>query len=201
MAGPRSVTQLIDLLKAGDQAAARPLWERYHRQMLGLARRRLQGSPRRTADEEDVALSAFFDFCRGAERGQFKELLDRDDLEQLLLVITARKAIRQMQYERRQKRGGGATAVTAAACTQGAEKADLDQLPGREFSPEFAAQVAEECQRLLDRLEDPQLRLIAVWKMEGDTTEEIAAKLHKAPRSIERKLGRIRNLWEQELTP
>jgi DNA-directed RNA polymerase specialized sigma24 family protein len=200
MAGSHSVTQLIDQLKAGDQAAARPLWERYQRQILGLARKRLRGTPCRTADEEDVALSAFFDFCRGAERGQFDELLDRDDLEQLLLVITARKALRQMQHERRQKRGGGKP-TEAALSTETGEGTDLEQIPGREFSPKFAAQVAEECQRLLDRLDDPQLRLIAVWKMEGDTTDEIAAKLQKAPRSIERKLRRIRGIWEQEITP
>jgi hypothetical protein len=37
-----SVTGWIDRLKAGDPAAARPLWERYFRRMLALARRRLR---------------------------------------------------------------------------------------------------------------------------------------------------------------
>jgi DNA-binding CsgD family transcriptional regulator len=34
--------------------------------------------------------------------------------------------------------------------------------------------------------------------MEGYTNEEIAAKLDCAPRTVERKLKLIRNLWEQE---
>ena len=38
-------------------------------------------------------------------------------------------------------------------------------------------QAAEECQQLLDRLSDTLLRAIALWKIEGFTTEEIAAKL------------------------
>jgi DNA-directed RNA polymerase specialized sigma24 family protein len=197
MTSSRSVTQLLGQLKAGDHAAAGPLWERYRRQLLRLARKRLQGSPRRAADEEDVALSAFFSFCRGAERGQFQELLDRDDLEQLLLVITTRKALRQLNYERRQKRGGGQAEPGAEAEGPLA----LEQIPAREFPPELAAQMAEECQRLLDGLGDPQLRLIALWKLEGDTADEIAAKLGRAPRTIERKLQRIRSLWEKEIAP
>ena len=46
---------------------------------------------RRAADEEDVALSAFDSFCRGAEQGRFPQLDGRDDLWHLLVVITVRK--------------------------------------------------------------------------------------------------------------
>ena len=37
-----SVTQWLRMLQAGDQAAARPLWERYFRRLVGLARRKLR---------------------------------------------------------------------------------------------------------------------------------------------------------------
>jgi hypothetical protein len=59
------------------------------------------------ADEEDVALSAFDSFCRGAEKGRFPRLQDCDDLWQLLFMITTRKAADLVEHERRQKRGGG----------------------------------------------------------------------------------------------
>jgi hypothetical protein len=58
----------------------------------------------------------------------------------------------------------------------------IDQVAGREPTPEFAALVAEECRRLLEGLGSPELRSIALWKMEGDTTEEIAAA-SAAPRA------------------
>jgi IS30 family transposase len=61
--------------------------------------------------------------------------------------------------------------------------------------------MAEECELLLDRLGSAELRLIALWKMEGDTTLEIAAKLRRAPRTVERKLRAIRTLWEKEVAP
>jgi hypothetical protein len=34
-----SVTHWLGLLKAGDSAAAQPLWQRYFRRLVGLARR------------------------------------------------------------------------------------------------------------------------------------------------------------------
>jgi hypothetical protein len=80
MSSGGSVTHWIGLLKAGDQQAAQPLWERYFQQLVALARQRLRNMPRRATDEEDVALSAFDSFCRDACRGRFPQLGDRDDL-------------------------------------------------------------------------------------------------------------------------
>ena len=61
-------------------------------------------------------------------------------------------------------------------------------------------EAAEECQQVLDRLSDSLLRAIALWKIEGFTTEEIAAKLGCASRTVERKLQLIRRLWKAEPT-
>jgi hypothetical protein len=41
-------------------------------------------------------------------------------------------------------------------------------------------QVSEQCERLLDLLGNTELGSIALWKMEGDTKEEIASKLQCA---------------------
>jgi serine/threonine protein kinase len=83
MSSPGSVTCWITDLKAGDPAAAQALWQRYFGQLVARARHRLRGQPRRAADEEDVALSAFDNFCRAAEQGRFPNLADRDDLWQI----------------------------------------------------------------------------------------------------------------------
>ncbi len=192
-----SVTHWLGLLKAGDHAAAQPLWERYFRQLGSLARARLWGARKRMADEEDVALSAFDSFCRGAAEGRFPQLLDRNDLCQLLVLITARKAIHHLQHERRQKRGGGKVQLETELA--GADEEPLlAQVIGQEPTPEFAAQMAEECRRLLDQLGEGELRSIALWKMEGYTTEEIAERLGCVPRTVERRLQVIRTLWSRE---
>jgi hypothetical protein len=64
-----SVTALLERLQDGDHEAARLLWQRYYPRLVALARQKLQGAPRRVADEEDAALSAFDSFCRRADRG------------------------------------------------------------------------------------------------------------------------------------
>ncbi|HEV3257249.1 MAG TPA: ECF-type sigma factor [Gemmataceae bacterium] len=186
-----SVTHWLGRLKAGDHAAAQELWERYFRRLVGLAGQILPQHARKAADEEDAALSAFASFCRCAQLGRFPQLLDRDDLWQLLVVLTARKARHQVTYEQAQKRGGGKHTETPPPGAD-AEDSALDQILSREPTPAFAAQVAEEYQRLLDGLGDDQLRAVAVWKMEGYTNEEIAQKLGRTPRSVERKLQLIR---------
>lgn len=188
MSSDGSITRWIGQLQAGDAAAAQPLWERYFRNLVALARRKLLGARPRVADEEDVALSAFDSFCRGLEKGRFPALMDRDNLWKLLVVLTARKASHLLRDEQRLKRGGGLKAGFEA----------LEQAISQEPSPEFAAELAENCRRLLDLLGDDELRAIALSKMEGYTTDEIAGQRNCAPRTVERKLRLIRGLWEKE---
>jgi DNA-directed RNA polymerase specialized sigma24 family protein len=180
------VTSYLRQCQEGDPDGAQKLWELYFRRLVGLARQRLAGRPRRAADEEDVALSAFASFCRGAEGGRFPRLDDRRDLWRLLVTITARKALDLIDRDNALKHGGGKL------------RQDFGEVPGPEPTPEFAAQVAEEYRRLLDRLDSPELRNVAVWKMEGYSNEEIAAKLGCVARTVERKLRAIRVLWGQE---
>jgi DNA-directed RNA polymerase specialized sigma24 family protein len=202
MASQGSVTSWIEKMKAGDQAGAQLLWERYFHRLVGLARTRLPKGHRRAADEEDVALSAFDSFCRGAEANRFPQLADRDDLWRLLITLTARKAFDQVRDEHRLKRGGGAVLGQSALRASAAEaEAEFERFAGREPTPESAALVAEECRRLLARLKTDELRTIAVWKMEGYTNLEIAAKLDCAPSTVERKLHRIRAQWQEEIEP
>jgi DNA-directed RNA polymerase specialized sigma24 family protein len=182
-----SVTQWLDRLKAGDPGAARFLWDRYFRHMLAQARARLRGAPGKAVeDEEDVALSAFKSFCRAAGNGGFPLLADRSDLWPLLVTLTERKAVDLIRRAHRLKRGGGAAAGVL----------DPDGTPDPSPPPDFAAALADECERWLDRLRDPVLRQVAVLRMEGYSVDEVAARLGCVPRTVERKLAVIRQIWE-----
>src|SRR5262249_4482666 len=153
------VTHWIDQLIAGDRTAVQPLWERYFQQMVRLARQRLRAAPRVPADGEDVALSAFDSFCRGAEQGRFPGLTDRDSLWSHLIIYTIRKASRLIRSEHRQKRGGGKVLDEASLAGRDGEPG-FGEVLGREPTPEFAALVAEEYRYLLDRLPDARTRLV-----------------------------------------
>lgn len=200
MSGEHSVSWWIRGLKHGDEDAAARLWERYFERIVRLARARLKGAPRRVADEEDVALSAFRSLCAGAERSRFPEVESRDDLWRLLATITARKAVDQIRHLAAQKRGGGQ--VRGDSLYLGRDEgrpAGLDGLVGKEPTPEFLYQMAEERERLLETLDDEALRRLALWKMDGLTNEEIALRMDLTPRSVTRKVRRIRESWSREL--
>lgn len=192
-----SITLWLGRLKDGDEAAVRRIWQDYFQRLVALARTKLRGVRRRAADEEDVALSAFDSFCRAAEGGRFPHLGGRDDLWRLLVTITARKAHDLAQSEGRLKRGGGdVRGDSAFAADPGRGWAEV---AGTEPSPAFAAQTAEEYRRLLGLLADDELRVIAVWKMEGLTNAEIADRLTCAVPTVERRLRLIRKTWAVEL--
>lgn len=187
-----SITQWFHSLQEGDRAAAERLWRRYADQLIGMARLRLSPKANQGADEEDVVLSAFDSFCRGAEAGRFPRLDDRDGLWQLLVTITLRKVYDQVEHVQRQKRGGGAVVREADLPLR---RLDLEQIMSMEPSPELAAEMAESCQHLLGLLDDDELRAIALLKMEGYTNHEIADRLGCARRTVQRRLELIKVQW------
>jgi RNA polymerase sigma factor (sigma-70 family) len=187
------VTRWLQQLKQGDRSAAQDLWQRYYARLVRLAQKHLCRSLRRVEDEEDVALSAFKSFCRRAEEGRFPRLDGSDDLWQVLVTITVCKAADLADRERRQKRGGGAV-VVASELGDGAAFAELIS---REPDPALAAEVAENCRRLLDALGAGVLREIAVAKMEGETNKAIAARLGVSEPTIERKLAGCREILKE----
>lgn len=191
MSAEDHVTVWIDRLRAGDPTAAGPLWERYFVRLVGLARGRLRDAPRRAADEEDVALSAFDSFCRNAEAGRFPDLTDRDSLWRLLAAFTVRKAAHHRRDASRLKRGGGVTPADGSAA--------LAEVLARDPDPALAAEVADECDRLLAALADADLRRVAVLRMDGLSVDQVAERIGCAPRSVKRKLALIRSIWEREV--
>ena len=147
-----------------------------------------------------MALSAFASFCRAAENQRFPALADRDDLWRLLVVLTVRKALHKIRDECREKRGGGHVLdenALAGPAPDGQE-AGLEQVIGAEPTPAFAAQVAEECRRLLDLLGD---RPTAVHRHPSHGRLQRGRDRRPAGcalRTVERKLQRIRGLWSPE---
>jgi RNA polymerase sigma factor (sigma-70 family) len=157
----------------------------YFDRLVQLARRRLQQLPGMANYDEDLALRAFYSVYRGIQDSNRPlPLTGRDDLWRLL---AARTILRAIDLMRRHRPG------------QVANDHDLELLLTREPTPEDAAAMADECRHLLDLLEEPDLRQIALWKVEGYTNEEIATRLDCVPRTVERRVRRIRLLWKHEL--
>lgn len=197
MLEPGSITRLIyDLREGRVTLAADSLWQRYYKRLVGLARKKLKGAPRRTADEEDIVLEAFRSFCAGAAEGRFPRLNDRHDLWQVLVMLTARKATDQRKHDQRKKRGG----AVPFDCGQDAGREDMHlmhEIVGNEPTPLFAALITDELARLFKLLDDDILRQVAQRKLEGFTNAEIAEQMDVQSRTVERKLQLIRKIWTE----
>lgn len=185
-----SVTQLFALLQGGNEAAAVPLWERFVPRLLGLARRTLASHPRLNGFAEDVVQSVFASFFQRVRAGQF--VLDhRNDVWNLLGVMTVRKARRTIRRETAEKRGGGQVLNQEAMLDQ--TQSNLEAACLSHLGPEFDLQAED----LLARLPD-ELRTVAVLRLMGYTNPEIAHQLEWTVRKVERKLQLIRLRWERE---
>jgi DNA-directed RNA polymerase specialized sigma24 family protein len=199
MSASGSVTHWIQLLRSGDDSAAREIWHRYKERLIGLARKKLGSGRYFLSSPEDIVVSVFDSVFRGIKEGRFPRMEGRDDLWKVLVTVTARKSLRVIRQELGPTAGGGrVVSETDLPQIDGDEEgAALDRVIGREPSPEFAAQVVDECRRLLALLGKDDLQRIACWKMEEYTNAEIAAKLGCIERTVERKVQMIRAIWEK----
>ena len=193
-----SVTRLIQLLRSDDAAArdlaARLIWQRYFHDLLELARKNLDRRIRRREDEEDVLQSMYKSFCLRQQRGEF-DLAGRDALWKLLVTITLRKARNAANKHMRDRRDIAREQTIADRDESGSAHWALEQMDAAGPSPAEAALLNEALERRLEALADPELRQIALWRLEGYTNREIAARLDCTERAVERRMERIRSKW------
>src|SRR5262245_29415345 len=181
----QSVTRLIRAAQNDRDSAVGPLLAVYFDRLVQLARQRLRDLPGLVNYAEDLALRAFYSVYRRVGDPQRPlQLADRHDLWRLLATRTISRAIDLIRTRRSAELPG---------------EDDLERLLTREPTPEEAAATADECRRLLDLLDEPELRQIALWKVEGFTDEENAARMDCVPVPVQRKVRRIRLLWKHEL--
>ncbi len=195
-----SVNEWITGLKKGDADAAQRLWDRYFKELVKFARRRLGAAPRQTKDEEDIALSVFDSFCRGAQAGRLSGVKDHHELWWTLLAITRRKVIDQVRVMNRQAHGemSAQSETDIPVDPRTGDKFDLNLVLDESPAPELLMNLDDEWKRLLSLLRDDTLRRIACWRIEGYSTLEISKKLRILPRTVARKLSLIRSKWTEE---
>lgn len=198
--GENSVTQWLVALKAEKPAAGDRLWERYVEKLVRLARKKMGHMNKRSVDEDDIVSEVFADFLLGVKDRRFERLLDRNDLWQVLAMLTERKVINHARREHAAKRGNGKVLGESAFVPSGEFSAapGISQVPGREPSPEFASETVETLARLMGLLENDQLRALARDNLAGYTQLEIARRNGISLPTVQRKLKMIREIWERE---
>jgi RNA polymerase sigma factor (sigma-70 family) len=198
-----SVTQLIAHLQSEDPSlgdeAARRIWERYLPRLLTLARRHLDRRIRVLQDEEDVVQSMGRSFLNRVRRGDF-DLGDCDALWAVLVTVTLNKVRNAADHHLAAKRDvRRKQPIPSSDGSRSDAPSEAPDLESDGPTPAEAASVNEALERRLQDLPEPDLRQVALMKLEGYTNREIAEALRCGERSVERKLNLIRKRWEAAL--
>jgi len=198
-----SVTEWLHGLKAGRVDASGKIWLRYVEQLIRVAEQRLKHLPRRMIEGDDIAQEAFAGFFRGVRENSFVKLDDRCDLWQLLITLADRRATDALRRELAERRGEGRvrgdSVVSQDGDTSGAGRAGFDNIAGPPVTPDCADALIRVIQRSFPELADTELQEIALDRISGYSTEEIAKRRGVALRTVERKLAIIRQVLEQAM--
>jgi RNA polymerase sigma-70 factor (ECF subfamily) len=183
--------QLIERCRAGDQDAARVLFDSYVERLLPLARRRISQRLASRVDAEDIVQSVFRTFFARLQDDQF-EITSQDDLFRLLVRITVHKTLRQVAHHRAAKRNPGQEMGQSDSAHE-----QLLQILTEEPTPEETVSFLDQLEHFMQQMPDGDRKILEL-RMEGFSTEEIAQKTGSYDRKIRRVLERIRDVAQQD---
>ena len=194
-----SVTKWLAAFKEGDERATQEIWERYRRLLVSLADRWLGSDARKTADEDDIAQSAFIQCWKQVKAEKYPQLQNRDDLEKILRDLVRKRVSDQRREQRAQKRGSGDVRGESAVLSP----YDPSGAPGmggvaetNVLSPDEQAEFHSTFGRLFASLTDAE-REIAFARLEDFTVtdKELATRFDCSVSLIRLRLKTIRKKW------
>ena len=189
------VTVWLNKMKEEPDQSLEKIWNKYYKHLITFARKKLGNAPRRNFDEDDIVSSVLESFFDGVQQDRFPKLNDRTDLWKILLTMTARKTAQNIRSEMAEKRGGGD--VRGESVFSGSSSAGIDKFQSP--TEKFAEDLTFEMKERLAELGDEVLQSVAIMKLQGYTNAEIASEMEVVERTIERKLERIREIWQHQL--
>jgi RNA polymerase sigma factor (sigma-70 family) len=177
---------LLRLLHAGDEAAAKAVFERYAERLTRLARSRLAIKLASRVDPEDIVLSAYRSFFAGARAGRF-QVEHGGDLWRLLVEVTLHKLYRQAAHHGAQRRSVAREVRIDDSAISGLEATSAEP------TPDEALAAAEELEAVLSRLPN-RGRDALEQRLQGYELEEIAQRLGCSERTVRRWLAEARRI-------
>ncbi|MFM7129024.1 MAG: RNA polymerase sigma factor [bacterium] len=174
---------LIRQFRNGEIDASTQLYVKYASRLIGLTMRKSGADLARQVDPEDIVQSVFRTFFRRVGDGQY-DVPEGEDIWKLLLVIALNK-------------------IRAVATYHKAAKRDIRRTEGN-VPPEIYASFSDNrdevalvsLRMVIDEMMEDLLevnRQIVFMRIEGFELAEIAARVHRSKRTVERVLQDFRN--------
>lgn len=180
---------LLESFRAGDNAAAEALFDRYYQRLTWLARTRLSPRLAQRTDPEDVVMSVYRSFFIDVRAGKFT-LSRGGDLWRLLAAMTKHKLLRQARHHRADRRSvdreSPLDSVAEAHC----------YVQRDEPTPEEALMLADELEHVLSKLSSVERRVLEL-RLQGAQVAEIAQDTGRSERTVRRILVSIREVMAQ----
>ena len=181
-----SSVELLRLLRAGDEAAAEAVFERYAERLTRLAQSRLAIKLASRVDPEDIVLSAYRSFFAGARAGRF-HAEQGGDLWRLLVEVTLHKLYRQAAHHGAQRRSVAREVRIDDSVISGLGATSAEP------TPDEALAAAEELEAVLSHLPDRGREALEL-RLQGYELEEIAQRLACSERTVRRWLAEARRI-------
>jgi RNA polymerase sigma-70 factor, ECF subfamily len=177
---PKTDASLLRRFQTGEADAATELYRRYAERLLNLAAAQASPDLKRRVDPEDIVQSVFRTFFRRASLGEY-EVPDGDELWKLFLVMGLNKIRAVAAHHKAAKRDVRNTAGGEAVEVAGAATPD-------DTAHRTLLLTIEE---LLAPLPETHREIVRL-RTDGYEVAEIAARVGRAKRSVERILQEFR---------
>ncbi len=189
-----SITMQLGKLQRGNSDVTQAIFDFYFTRLTALARQMIPSHQKRLADEDDVVMEVLATFFLDTEEGKLPELKSREDVWRILARRIRQRASNLRRDQNRLKRGGGRVSGESAFISPGGdgEGAGIGQVADESWD-----RLSKLHDELLESLQNESLREIAQGLLEGLSPEAIAEKSGKSRATIYRKLGLIRDIWQE----
>jgi RNA polymerase sigma factor (sigma-70 family) len=177
---------LMRRFQDGDTRAAAALHDRYSPRMRGLARVRLDPALSARLDVEDIVQSALASFFRAVSKGVY-QVPPSGELWQLLAAITRHKLNHARMRHLAAKRDARRTVAAMEAIDQSSGVVDQLAVELRLSIDEVVADYSEVERRIVE------------LRIEGHEVEQIAERVARSRRTVERVLHGFREDLKREL--
>jgi DNA-directed RNA polymerase specialized sigma24 family protein len=202
----------IPRLEPAERHSLEQLWLRHRKSMIARATRLIVHLriDETDYDADEAVDNAILRICSPANRGKLGAAQESSQLLKLFFAILKREILAAKDRTKSLKQGGGGLSRLApdgephdaptwaeVPPRDGFLRRDieLDQVPSPR-APVGGDVIEEDCfEAFLEHLDSPLLRTIASMRRQGYHRDEIADRLHLAPRTIQRKLAIIRSVF------